>query len=114
MGIRMDQFKGLPPGAVVYLAEHEVPQEMCPACKRLFPRNLEVIGHYTGMFDNQYPLHRHMLKDGRVADEFLQMTPWDSGPMFYLGLRVSDGLEFIWPEDTFDGFAAEFDPEFDE
>jgi hypothetical protein len=55
------------------------------------------VGEYTGF--NDYPLHRHQLKDGRTADEFLQAISWSSGPMFFLGLRVSDGTEFAWSEE---------------
>lgn len=51
------------------------------------------------MFENEYPLHRHVLKDGRYADEFLQACPWSSGPVAFLGLKVSDGTEFLWTEE---------------
>jgi hypothetical protein len=51
------------------------------------------------MFDQEYHLYRHALKDGRTADEFLQVAPWSSGPMFFIGLKVSDGVEFIWTEE---------------
>jgi hypothetical protein len=54
------------------------------------------------MFDQQYPLHRHLLRDGRLADEFLQASPWDCGPMFFLGLQVSDGTRFEWSEEAMD------------
>ena len=101
MGIRMDQFVGLPSEAEAFLAEHEVPLKICPECKRPLPRNLQVIGCYWGMFDQEYPLHRHVLSGGRFADEFLQETPWDSGPMFFLGLQITDpeslaGPRFEW------------------
>jgi len=95
--MRCDQPQGLPPAADAFLAEFEVPPVCCETCKRPFPRQLEVVGEYTGF--NDYPLHRHQLKDGRTADEFLQAVPWSSGPMFFLGLRVSDGTEFAWSEE---------------
>lgn len=115
MGIRMDQFMGLPSEAVSFLAEYESPLKICPECKRPFPRDLEVISHYLGMFDEEYPLHRHVLSDGRVADEFLQAEPWSSGPMHFLGLRVLNArlpvpiiqlqkecTEFVWSDEEID------------
>jgi hypothetical protein len=99
MGIRCDQFVGLPPAAVVFLEEHEVPQEICEYCGRPFPRSLKQIGSFYGMFDDEYPLHRRVLKHGRTADEFHQTAPWSSGPVHHLGLRVSDWMEFVWTEE---------------
>lgn len=99
MGIRCDQFVGLPPSADVFLAEHEVPAKVCECCDRPFTLHSEVIGHYEGMFGCRYPLTRHQLKDGRTADVFHQASPWCSGPVHHLGLRVSDGTEFVWTDD---------------
>jgi hypothetical protein len=99
MGIREDQYIGLPQTAVAFLDEQETAVQICTCCNRPFPRDLQVVGHYHGMFDTEYPLYRHALKDGRVADEFLQASPWDCGPMFFLGLEVSDGTRFEWTEE---------------
>lgn len=95
---RCDQFMGLPPAADAFLAEHEVPLEICKCCNRPFPRSLEEIDHYHGMFGQVYPLVRHVLIDGRTANTFHQTSPWCSGPVHHLGLRVSDGTEFVWTE----------------
>lgn len=96
--MRMDQFVGLNPQAVAFLEEKEVPQKVCECCNCLYPRNLEIIGNYEGMFGAKYPLNRHQLQDGTYADEFLQAAPWSSGPMFFLGLRLQDGTEFKWSD----------------
>jgi len=96
---RCDQFVGLPPAAEAFLDEHEVPAEICECCKRAFPRKLEEIGCFLGMFGNEYPLVRRILKDGRTADMFHQISPWNSGPVHHLGLRVSDGIEFVWTDE---------------
>jgi hypothetical protein len=98
----MDQFIGLSPAAETFLQEHEISVKVCECCKRPFPRDLQVVGHYYGMFETEYPLYRHILKDSRVADEFLQTSPWDCGPMFFLGLQVSDGTRFEWTEEEID------------
>ena len=97
--MRCDQSWGLCPNAEVFLEKNELPIEKCPCCRRDFPKKLETIGHYEGMFEQEYPLHRHTLKDGRFADEFLQADPWSSGPVAFLGLRVSDGSEILWTDD---------------
>lgn len=104
MGIREDQFAGLSEEAIQFLGEYEVPDVCCPTCKRAFPRNYETVDVFYGMFDNEYPLHRHVLKDGRTADEFLQAALWSSGPVHFLGLRVSDGTEFLWTDEAIEEF----------
>lgn len=97
--MRMDQFEGLPASAKAFLKENEVPQKVCECCERPFPRDLEIIEHFYGMFGDKYPLHRHQLKNGSCADEFLQATEFSSGPMFFLGLRLLASLfEFKWSE----------------
>jgi len=106
MGIRCDQFVGLPPTAKAFLEEHEVPLEVCEHCQRPYLRDYEVIGYYDGMFGDKYPLVRHVLKDGRTADVFHQASPWSSGPIHHLGLRVSNGTEFIWTDKEIEENAA--------
>jgi len=86
--MRCDQHVGLPPEAAAFLEANEIPVQVCRHCNRPMPRTLKVVGHYSGMFDQQYDLYRHPLKDGGHADEFLQATPWSSGPMFFLGLGI--------------------------
>jgi hypothetical protein len=99
MGIRMDQHAGLTNEAREFLARNRLEPAICSLCERPFPYEMEKIGTYRGMFDNKYPLYRHILKDGRTADEFLQCSPWSSGPVFFFGLRVSDGLQFMWSDE---------------
>lgn len=104
MGMRCDQFVGLSPTTQAFLDEHRVPLKVCEHCHQQLPRKLQQqsvmgpIGHYYGMFNEEYPLHRHILKDGRTADEFHQISPWSSGPIHHIGLRVSDGTEFVWTD----------------
>jgi len=50
------------------------------------------------MFDEEH-LRRYDLTDGRTADEFVQEEIWSSGPMVWLGLKVSDGTMFKHPEE---------------
>jgi len=99
MGIRCDQFVGLPPAADVFLDLNTDPAEICEHCEQVIPCKLETIGYYDGMFGEEYPLVRYVLKDGRTADVFHQAAPWCAGPVHHLGLRVSDGIEFVWTEE---------------
>lgn len=93
--MRCDQFSGLPKDALEFLKRYEV---KCPHCKQVMP-DTEIIGHYVGMFDNKYPLVRYLFADGGHADEFLQAESWPSGPIFFLGLKVSDGEIFAWKQE---------------
>jgi len=99
MGIRCDQFAGLTIEANGFLTSHQISATICERCKQLLPVEHEVIGHFEGMFDEKFPLYRYILKDGRTADMFHQASPWSSGPVHHLGLRVSDGTEFVWTEE---------------
>jgi len=86
--MRCDQFMGLPIEAEAFLEANQV-VKICSECgHRTLPS--EVIGHYEGVFENEYPLSRRPLQDGGYADEFHQGTVWSSGPMLFLGLRVYD------------------------
>ena len=97
--MRMDQPQGLPEVAEQFLQENEVVRAPCECCNRPFPPDVEIIGHYHGMFDVKYPLFRHKLKNGSWADEFLQRLEHSSGPMFFLGLRCEDGSTFEWTQE---------------
>lgn len=102
MGIREDQPQGLPADAEVFLTANclLVGAKPCPHCGKptIQVRKTEKCGEYIGMFDDEYLLLRYFLIDGRTADEFEQCAPWSSGPMIFLGLKVSDGTEFKWTE----------------
>jgi hypothetical protein len=105
--MRCDQIFGLPIGAIEFLRKYEVQPEACPHCKRPFDRKPDVCGYYLGMFDDPYNLYRHLLVDGRTAEEFVQADPWSSGPCMFLGLRVYDTNadlenEFLWSQEDID------------
>ncbi len=102
--MRCDQTRGLTFAAMRFLAKYEARPDACPCCQHIPPSVLEECGNYDGMYDSEYKLYRHKLKDGRWADEFLQAQPWSSGPVAFLGLRVfeKDGQEcanFLWPSE---------------
>ena len=88
---RSDTYLGLCAEALEFLNKNEIVKK-CNECGSE-TITTQTIGEYEG-FD-KYTLHRHFLKDGRIADEFLQKTDWNSGPVLYLGLRVGE-TEIIW------------------
>jgi hypothetical protein len=102
MGIREDQPQGLPAEAETFLIANciLVSTMPCPHCGKPTQqiRKTEECGEYLGMFSNEYSLLRYFLIDGRTADEFEQAAPWSSGPMIFLGLKVSDGTIYKWAE----------------
>ena len=58
---------------------------------------------YSGMFGDEYPLHKHAFPDGRVYFERVQAEPQSSGPVFFLALQDENGNwvpESLWAEET--------------
>jgi hypothetical protein len=102
MGMRCDQDEGLPPEADLFLEDQQAKQPACAECGRRFPLQTTCIGKYTGMFGCEYKLYRYHLGDGRWADDFIQEKTWSSGPVFFHGLRLSDGTVFKWPREDID------------
>ena len=98
MGIRMHQHMGLSIDALAFLDENALyaPCQCCGVSGRSIddckiPSKQRVSYEvYTGMFDDEYPLYVYTLKDGMIAEEFVQVDPWSSGPVIFLGLRVID------------------------
>jgi hypothetical protein len=95
----MDQFAGLAPAAEKFLKENQRPPRICETCGHVTETYIEKCGTYSGMFMEEYPLHRYPLKGNRFADAFLQAAPWSGGPVHFLGLRLGDETEFIWTEE---------------
>lgn len=100
--MRCDQFAGLPQSAIEFLYENRT-HNNCKHCGQSLPyTDLKECGSYYGMFENEYVLYEYSLKDGRTAQEYVQASPWHSGPVFFLGLKVSSGEKFEWPEQNID------------
>ena len=66
-------------------------------------KKVEKVKHYFGMFGDEYPLYCYCLSNDCYADEYLQASPWYSGPMFFIGLKSSDGKIFEWTEAEIQG-----------
>lgn len=97
--MRCTQPMGLPSEAIDFLVKNAVRNNLCPTCQRHSGYCIsEIDGGEYGMFNEECRL-RYDLINGRTAEEFVQDTIWSSGPMIWLGLRVSDGTVFQHPEE---------------
>lgn len=96
--MRMDQFAGLPPAAEKFLEINRWPPKTCEVCGHITGSYIAKCGTFPGGWGNEYPLHRYLLEDGKAAEEFLQIAPWSSGPVHFLGLRLEDETEFTWTD----------------
>lgn len=57
---------------------------------------------YETAWNGCWPLHLYTMKDGTVYMEYVQETPWSSGPMYFLGLKDKDGnpiKDLLWTEE---------------
>lgn len=65
------------------------------------PRKTEECGSFFGMFDEEYPLRRYTMPNGKVYEEYVQAEPWSSGPCIFLALRNENGpvKESLWSEE---------------
>ena len=108
MGIRMDQIHGLNPWAEDFVKGEQV-FAYTERVVRVYPGDredetqpdhdvyvstikMEESGeHYPGMFDNEYPLHKHTFPDGSVYFERVQQITLSSGPCIFLALQDEEG-----------------------
>ena len=105
-GCVMDHHEGLSPSAKEFLSKMEVPAECCKLCQRPFEQNLDQVASYIGMNNDEYPLYRHPLTDGRFADEFLQSNPYQNGPVFFIGLKTVDDEIYAWSQAEIDAIVG--------
>jgi hypothetical protein len=90
---------GLSVKAQVFLTRAGIKVNACKHCSRNDGIKRKQIGTY-GMF-NEIPLFRYFINHVdhpgiTHADEFVQDCIWNSGPIEWLGLRLSDGTEVRW------------------
>lgn len=51
----------------------------------------------TGMFDD-VNLYKYKCKDGSWIEEFVQASPWSSGPVIFIALRHNNQIIGEWPK----------------
>jgi len=91
----MNQHMGFTAEADVFLEEYakKVGTHPCPHCGEMTDKTFEKLSYssYTGMFQQEYPLHIYLLKDGSTVKEIVQAEPWSSGPCFFMCLERDNG-----------------------
>jgi hypothetical protein len=116
--MRCDQYMGLNSWATGFLLDHQTEAEVVTFAyspsKEWSPRILsselkmiptykvEVIGKIEGAWDEHVAdLHKYLMPDGSEFEEFVQATPWSSGPCYFIALRSSQGTicqDSLWTD----------------
>lgn len=111
--MRCYQEVGLTPEANAWIDQNamQVPRQTCPKCGEVITWMYDCRVYETQeMFYEDGPsLREFKLKDGRIAREVVQCSPWSSGPMAFFCLEVEypDGsIErmFEWKEEEISEF----------
>lgn len=118
--MRCDQYMGLNGWATGYLIDHQTAAEVISIAysptkewePRVLSSELEMIPLYkvevTGKIDGAWndrvaDLHKYTMPDGTELQEFIQATPWSSGPCYFIALRfLPEGTvceESLWTEE---------------
>lgn len=105
--MRCTQFVGLSEEASAFLDENAsvVGANPCPHCGEPTVQVKETIkdGRYTyGMFEEELSLSTYRLKDGRIAKEIVQASPWSSGPVIFTCLEVDGERVGEWSDEDID------------
>ena len=77
----------------------------CPHCGKHTEEVMETVkvdACATGMFGEELPLEAWKLKDGRVAQEVEQASPWSSGPVIFTCLEIDGERIGEWPQEKID------------
>jgi len=114
--MRMDQYRGLNDWACKTVLKTEKVRQFgtmvfSDGRRKRFSRwtkvpvaRVRVIGKITGAWNPHVAdLHRFNMPDGKVYDEYVQVTPWSGGPVYHIALRdVRTGQpvpESLWTDD---------------
>ena len=111
--MRCYQEIGLTPEARQFVLENTkmVPNITCPDCGKVITERLDCKEYrFEEMFyEDGAHLLEYQLKDGRVAREIVQCSPWSSGPMAFFCLEIEnqDGTKervFEWDEEEINNY----------
>lgn len=104
--MRCTQLFGLTDLARAYISENvrTIPCNPCPHCGEPTSSTLDMVEYEdasdAGMFNDGPMLHRYNLKVGGYVEEYIQASPWSSGPCIFLALRDEKGNTFCkWTEE---------------
>lgn len=113
--MRMDQYIGLNPWASKLVSRkvkvHDVVTRTFPGGKRksfavwhkIPVARIQKIGTIPGAWTPSVAdLHRYTFPDGRVYEEYVQVTPWSGGPCYFIALKDKNGVpvpKSLWSDD---------------
>ena len=105
--MRCTQWMGLSSEAQGFLCENAnmIGSHPCPHCGLPTSEDMELVDNdkfVFGMFCEEIPLKAWRLKDGRVAIEVEQASPWSSGPVIFTCLEVDGERIGEWPQEDID------------
>lgn len=106
--MRCTQIYGLTEEARRFLDENckKETNEKCPNCGHIISEKLASQCYKdvsnTGMFEDGPFLMKYFLKDGKVANEIIQATPWSSGPCIFMCLEIEGKKMFEWSQEEID------------
>ena len=94
--MRCTQIIGLNDKAFQFLEQNQVKELVrcnCPDCKTEHIQGTKSDQYNDarneGMFDDGPMLYKYHLKDGSFVYEYVQASPWSSGPCIFLALSMS-------------------------
>ena len=75
-----------------------IPDVICPKCGETITTkmNCSLIRTIELFYDDGPNECMYKLKDGTYCNEVLQTAPWNSGPMGFMCLEISNGRLFEW------------------
>lgn len=123
MGIRMTQYQGLSSNAIEFLELQKTKKIGFRKIietffdKREEEKEEDIIVPITtqesseeittGMFGEEIILYKYTKEDGSIYFEYVQASPWFSGPMIFIALKDEKGnivKESLWLEETINEF----------
>ena len=97
--MRMTQIIGLSPQANAFLNENQKWIEINCSCPHCISKHVKhpIFESYqdastAGMFDDGPALHKYQLKDDTWVYEYIQASPWSSGPCIFIALATVPAL----------------------
>lgn len=107
--MRMTQWIGLNHEADAFLSDNalKIGCRECPHCGKYTEEKYDLIEDNRstiGMYDDEIKLKTYKLKDGRIAREVEQCSPWSSGPVIFTCLEIDGKRTFKWSGEEIENY----------
>jgi len=104
--MRCHQYIGLTKEAEAFLLANveRIVDLTCPKCGEVISTKLNIlkIESEDAFYGDGPTLSTYKLKDGRIAQEVVQVQPWSSGPMSFICLEIEGKRCYEWKEEQHD------------